>query len=361
MTRMDAIEQILDLARWAPSGDNTQPWKFEIVSDTHVVVHGFDTRDHVVYDLDGHPSQMAHGALLETIRIAASQHGLGVKVTQRPDTPETHLLYDVRFEADASVTPDPLAACITTRCVQRRPMSTRPLGDTEKAKLAAAAQPCSVTWFESFGARWTIAKLNFANAHLRLTLPEAYLVHRSVIEWKARYSTDKIPEAAVGVDPLTGSMMRWVMQSWERVDLFNRYFGGTLAPRLQLDLIPGIACAAHACLVFPRQPTSIADYVTAGRAMQRFWLTAESLGLRLQPEMTPLIFSRYHREQRVFTKMSVKQAEAGVLAQRLEAIMGRDEATKAAFLCRLGWAETAASRSLRLELDQLKVARSEGR
>jgi nitroreductase len=27
---MRICEQILDLARWAPSGDNTQPWRFEI-------------------------------------------------------------------------------------------------------------------------------------------------------------------------------------------------------------------------------------------------------------------------------------------------------------------------------------------
>ena len=54
-------EKILDLARWAPSGDNTQPWRFEISGDLQVVVHGFDTRDHCVYDLRGHASQLALG------------------------------------------------------------------------------------------------------------------------------------------------------------------------------------------------------------------------------------------------------------------------------------------------------------
>ena len=58
------ITDILELARWAPSGDNTQPWRFEVIDDHHLVVHAFDTRDHCVYDLDGHPSQIAHGALL---------------------------------------------------------------------------------------------------------------------------------------------------------------------------------------------------------------------------------------------------------------------------------------------------------
>ena len=79
-----AAEQILDLARWAPSGDNTQPWRFEIIDEHHLIVHAFDTRDHCVYDLDGRPSQIALGALLETIAIAASVHGLRAEFRRRP-------------------------------------------------------------------------------------------------------------------------------------------------------------------------------------------------------------------------------------------------------------------------------------
>ena len=66
------LENILEQARWAPSGDNTQPWRFEVVDPRHVVVHGFDTRSHCVYDLDGHPSQLSLGALLESMALAAS-------------------------------------------------------------------------------------------------------------------------------------------------------------------------------------------------------------------------------------------------------------------------------------------------
>lgn len=76
MADRNIIVKILDLARWAPSGDNTQPWRFEIVADHHVAVHGHDTRDWCLYDLDGHASHMAHGALLETIRVAATAFGL---------------------------------------------------------------------------------------------------------------------------------------------------------------------------------------------------------------------------------------------------------------------------------------------
>ena len=76
MASRETLLKILDLARWAPSGDNTQPWRFEIAGDDHLVVHGSDTRDWCLYDFNGHASHMAHGALLETLRIAATGEGL---------------------------------------------------------------------------------------------------------------------------------------------------------------------------------------------------------------------------------------------------------------------------------------------
>src|SRR6185369_10805599 len=71
---MSVVLEILDLARWAPSGDNSQPWRFEVLGDDHVRVHAFDTRRDCVYDLEGHASQLSVGALLETIRIAAGAY-----------------------------------------------------------------------------------------------------------------------------------------------------------------------------------------------------------------------------------------------------------------------------------------------
>ncbi|MDT1843054.1 molybdopterin biosynthesis protein MoeY, partial [Acinetobacter baumannii] len=83
------------LARWAPSGDNTQPWRFELAAPDHVVVHASDTRSDTVYDLDGHPSQISVGALLETMCIAASVHGLRAEAQRRAGSPEQQPLFDV--------------------------------------------------------------------------------------------------------------------------------------------------------------------------------------------------------------------------------------------------------------------------
>ncbi len=347
------IEQILNLARWAPSGDNTQPWRFEIVNEHHVVVHGFDTRDHCVYDLDGHPSQIALGALLETISIAATGHGLQTGIQRRTDYPETKPTFDVHFEADPSIQPEPLIQYIPYRSVQRRPMHTRPLTEREKAALeASVGQGYRILWLEGLRDRIRAAHLMFNNAKLRLTIPEAYEVHRSIIEWNARFSEDRVPDQAIGLDPVTTRLMRWVMQSWQRVDFFNTFLAGTWAPRIQLDLIPGLACAAHFAIVAHKAPETMDDYVDAGRAVQRFWLTVTSLGLQLQPEMTPLIFSRYAHEERRFSKSDAARLQAQTLARQLKKVLA-DDTSRTVFLGRTGYGASAWARSLRLPLQRL--------
>ncbi|MYM68258.1 molybdopterin biosynthesis protein MoeY [Pseudoduganella sp. FT55W] len=350
------LEQILELARWAPSGDNTQPWRFEVLDERRLVVHGHDTRDHCVYDLDGHPSQISLGALLETMAIAASTFQLEMRSMRHPDTPDTRPTLSIEFLPSPTIEPDPLADAILARSVQRRALSRRPLTATEKAALSATLPAgYRVLWLEG-SQRMAAARLMFRNAKLRLTMPEAHNVHKSIIEWNARYSEDRIPDQALGADAMTTKLMRWVMQDWQRVHFFNTWLAGTLAPRLQMDLVPGLACAAHFVLVAERRPQRIDDYIAAGRAMQRFWLTATAQGLQLQPELTPLIFSRYVREGRVFSSTPGMQERAAELSREGAALVGQADWDAAVFMGRIGSGEAAQSRSLRRPLRELLIA-----
>lgn len=355
MSTLDpTLEAILELARWAPSGDNTQPWRFEVVGQRELVVHGFDTRRHCVYDLDGHPSQMSLGALLETMAIAASTHGLAMHASRRTDAPDEQPTLDIAFRPHARGAPDPLAAAIRTRSVQRRALSTRALTSAEKQALSAVLPAgYALRWIEGAGPRWAMARLMFRNAGLRLTMPEAHRVHREVIEWQAQYSNDRMPDQALGVDPMTARLMRWVMQDWRRVEFFNTWLAGTIAPRLQMDLLPGFACGAHLALYAERPPLHIDDYLAAGRAMQRCWLAAAQLGLQMQPEMTPLIFARYTRERRPFSAAPGMQERAVDLAAQAEKLIGADIFGRTVFLARIGAGQPARARSLRKPLSQL--------
>lgn len=349
------LEEILDVARWAPSGDNTQPWRFEIVDDHRLVVHGFDTREWCIYDYNGHPSHIAQGALLESIAIAATGHGLSASIARREDSPDNKPLFDVRLVPLEKPEPDPLLPYIQLRSVQRRSMSTRPLAGGEKRALEeAVGAEYHVVWLESFFERWRAARLMFLNGKLRLTLPEAYEVHKKVIERGARFSSDRIPDQAVGLDPMTTRLMNWVMQSWPRVSFFNTFLAGTIVPRLELDLLPSIACGAHFVILRGNKADHIDDYVDSGRALQRFWLRATSLGLQIQPEMTPLIFSAYVRDGVQFCESSHLQGQATAISQRLERLVGANNMPRVVVMGRIGAGNRTSARSTRLSLEQLK-------
>lgn len=347
-----SIHRILELARWAPSGDNTQCWRFEVAAPDHLVVHAYDTRHDTVYDLDGHPSQISMGALLETIDIAASEQGLRATTVRRADSPLDRPVFDVRFSPDAAVVPSPLLGAIEKRTVQRRAMNTRPLNAAEKEALEACVGPdFAVTWIEGFGPKLKAARLMFNNARLRLTMPEAFEVHRRIIHWNATHSPDKVPDQALGVDKATLKLMKWAMVSWKRMSTINTLMG-TWAPRLQMDLVPGLACAAHFVLKAKRQPETIDDYVQAGRAVQRFWLTLTRLGLYMQPEMTPLIFAKYVRENTPFTREARLHAPARRLQQQGAELIFND-ALHPVYMGRLGAGPAPVARSQRLDVEQL--------
>ncbi len=353
----DAVmTQILDAARWAPSGDNTQPWRFEVVDSHHVIIHGFDTRSHCVYDLRGGPSQISLGALIETLSIAASGHGLAVSTQRRTEMPDTTPTFDVHLAPDATLSADPLIPCITTRSVHRKPMGTRALTAGEKQALDTSVGAAHrVEWIEGFGNKLRVARLMFDNARLRLTLPEAYRTHRDVIQWGARHSEDRVPDQALGIDPLTARLMQFVLKSWERVEFFNRYLAGTWGPRIQMDFIPSLACGAHIVIKAQRKPQGIDDFVAAGRAVQRFWLTATQLGLFQQPEMTPLIFGAYVRDGTPFTSLPQLQAQAQDLERAAREVIGTD-IERAVWMGRVGVGVTPFARSMRRPLPQLMRA-----
>lgn len=346
-------EKIVDYARWAPSGDNTQCWRFKLDGEFGFTVLANDTRTHCVYDTDGHSSHLAHGILIETICIAASHFGYAASYTEELED-DTLLKFHFSFVEDDSISESNLVPFIKTRCVQRRAMGTRNLTKQEKAELEASLpEGFSVQWFESFGDKVAIAKLNFCNAKTRLTMKEAFKVHQEIIEWKTQYSKTKIPEQALGVDWLTARMMQWMFKSWSRVEFMNKYLAGTIAPRIALDFVPSLRSCAHFAIKSDHAPETSADYIKAGRAIQRFWLTCAKLGLGFQPEQTPVIFSRYLREEKKFTEQEsvIKNAERG--REMFERLVEQPENVH--FLGRIGRGELPKSRSTRIDLSDLII------
>jgi nitroreductase len=332
---MTIAEDVLESARWAPSGDNSQPWRFKLRAEREFDVYGYDTSAYCVYDLDRWASELAHGMLLETIAIAATRRGARARITLPDDPNAVPRRYHVALEADTTIREDPLNDAIDVRSVQRRGMRTRELSLHERAALERAAAPYRTTWFAGWTARRRIAALCARNARIRLTIPEAYEAHRSVIAWRASTSEDRMPDASLGAEPLLLATMRYAMKNWARLERLNRWTG-TTAPRLALDFVPGVLCSAHFALMSDAPTTSLESRIAVGRATQRLWLTATLLGLQMQPEYTPLVFARYAEAGRRFTRVATASAQARKVAEELRRELGPDAVRTTVWLARIG-------------------------
>jgi hypothetical protein len=275
----------------------------------------------------------------------------------RAGSPENTPLIDVTLTPDAAILPDPLLPFIKARVTQRKPFTRRPLSAGQKQTLSeAVGAGFRVLWVEKPAERRRMARLLFHNAHIRLSTPEAFAVHRQNIEWGVQFSEDHIPEGALGIDLPTRKIMRWALHSWERVQFLNRYFAGTWLPRLQMDWRTALGCAAHFVIVADEALRTVEDYLAGGRAMQRFWLEATRQGLQFQPEMTPVIFSRYVAQARTFTSITREQALAERLADDLSGLLGTGEnPLQRVYMGRVGFGTAPQSRSVRPPLEKLFI------
>ncbi len=355
VTSFEPLRLILDGARWAPSGDNVQPWRFRILDAERVEVdlHGDDSFYETLWNAKG--IYLAAGGLLETLRIVASQQDRRMQWKLKADARAKAL--QLRFAADASVTVDPLHPFVSTRSVRRHAYRLKPLTTQQRARLQqSVGNAFELVWKESAGARWHAARLNMKAADIRLRLRETFDISQEILDWERDFSPERIPVKAIAVDPMTRQLMKFLLQKWSRIDFMNRYAGGTVLPAIEMDLVPGMACAAHFLICFPAHvpdPGSPQALIHAGQAMQRLWLQATAEGLALQPSMAPMLMAGYHLQPAALPRL------AQASRQMVDWIRdyAQVEPDRIAFMGRIGTPRTphVTARSVRKPLNDLLV------
>ncbi len=88
------LKKIINIAILAPSGDNSQPWKF-VIKKNAIWVYNAPEKDTSLYNFNMYASMVAIGALLENIKITA-----------------THFNYSVEIKINENLFQDHVATCI---------------------------------------------------------------------------------------------------------------------------------------------------------------------------------------------------------------------------------------------------------
>ncbi len=345
------LERILQAARWAPSPDNCQPWRFEVLSDKSVRVHVDREADNPYQYRRSQTNLLAVGMLVEALALAASSHGWAMRWTWQGDN-----RLDVDFDPEAAIQTDPLVHHLKARTVDRRHYRRTPLQPAQRAVLEAAlGDDFAVDWIERASDRMALARINAACLDVRLRSEACFAVHQTCIDWSTDYSRTGMPSKALGVDPLARRLMQWAMGNWARMKRMLA-LGAAYYSSLEMELLPAWQSAAF-CLIRPVQPIASGDdgaVIAAGRRLMRFWLEATRLGLAFQPALGPLWLAAQTREADATTLEKRFAAEAMRQSHAFARQTGQDPHALL-FIARLGYPKRykAGARSIRRNLSEL--------
>lgn len=351
------LTRILEAARWAPSPDNSQPWRFEQVSETQVRVHIDLERNSPYSYRASEPLWLSAGMMLQALRLAASLYGWGMdwQLAGAPDAP----VLEVAFNPQAGVPVDVLAYYLKARTVDRNPYRRQPLSMADKEALAAALGPgLRLDWIESFGERWRLAWVNAKATGIRLRSERCFRVHQEVIDWENRFSRTAMPAGALGMDPLGRKVMKFVMGDWRRMKLSST-LGAGLYAGLEMDVIPSVWSGGFAVIRLPEgetTPTTPLGRLRIGEQVMRFWIEANRRGLSFQPSLAAVFCASQSRGEDAEAGLEPHLRDRAVLvAQEYMRATGFDPAD-VVFQARLGVsrAKADAPRSIRKLLADLE-------
>jgi nitroreductase len=306
-----SINEILQLAVHAPSGDNSQPWRFE-VRDSVIDIHNLPEKDNPVLNYRQGGSYIAHGALVENIVLAAGKFGYAAEILPFP-TPgnDVHTARIVLTKAD--VRPSPLVDCIPHRHTNRRPYRSDALDKEQLGLLMDCVRELSSNGEVSFAFTQEAAPkqtLGACASSIEQVVLENELLHgllfKDVVWSQAEESKLRSGMFITTMELAPPQRLAFRMASrWKVMKALNLLGLSRLIAKQDAKLY---ATGAGMGVLLVRENAGAKDFLLVGRALQRIWLTATQLGLHLQP-LAALVFAAMTLEGGGEDKFSPKHAD----------------------------------------------------
>ena len=265
------MADLVAAATMAPSMHNTQPWRFRVEPAGQTIgLYADPARMLRFGDPDGRALHIACGAALFNLRLAATVAGRQPVFRLLPDPGQPLLLATVRLAGPCRPQPDELElhAAIPARRTNRSPFSSRPVPPGVLAELAEAARiEGAILHFPDHQEAIRLLGLaRDAERALLATLPTALSSpagQAARVTVRASLTRSWPPATPAGTAPVrdftpAGPASYAWFEDEPQLAVLSTHFGGR------------------------------ADWLRAGQALERVWLTATARGLEVSPLTHPL-------------------------------------------------------------------------
>jgi hypothetical protein len=265
----DKLRFLLGYAILAPSGHNTQPWRFRVVGDT-VELCADRSRALPVNDPDNREMVIACGAALFNLRIAIRRFGYTGEVTLLPDPGQGDLLARVRLGApwEATLEESALFDALPRRRTFRGRFDARDVPEGLVERLRSAATVEGATLFRVSGIAWRHALAELVAEGDRRQMADKRF-RRELAAWihaNRSYSHDGMPAYALGIPGLLSSAATFFIRTFD--------MGDARAAR-DRDIAEG----SPLLVILATGDDTPDDWLHAGQALEHVLLQAASEGV----------------------------------------------------------------------------------
>lgn len=282
MKREVIMEIVRDACR-APSGDNTQPWRFSVHQQVIRVIN-VPEKDTSLFNWRQITNHVALGAAIENLGVSAQSKGFRADVQLFPDPSNNHVIAEVILTEDASAHTD-LAPYIIRRASNRKRYLPRVIEREKLEQLEALAEgdPCRIVCISDTARVHHLARIVSLGEKVALGNRAIHDFLFSHVTW-SKEEDDKIHGFYIDTFEFTPvqKMAFKLFSNWHILKLFLSLGISNVIARDAEKLHK--TSAAFGAIIVPNREKE--DFVKAGMLLERFWLTATKLGLAFQPTTT---------------------------------------------------------------------------
>ncbi len=342
----DSVVAVAHAASLAPSGGNSQPWRFE--ADGHALRIHLDPDRSTAMDVAYRGSYVAIGAALHNARVAAAAHGILGSSELFPNRSRSdhvailHLGSGIGVDLAADY-PRVLARCTNRR--EGRPAAIDPslVEDWHREVERESAHLHLIT---DRSAVADCAELLGDSDRLRYLTPRLHAEMMGELRWPGLDSLD------VGLDVRTLELDAADMAKLavaRRADVMGHlaeWGGGRALGEVTRERVRSSSALAVVTVDRPDP----ASFVRGGSAVERLWVAVERAGLAVQPVSPVFIYALDDEYDALVGERHARELE--MLASRLWARLGVGERF-VALVMRISHAPKPSCRSRRMPLQRV--------
>lgn len=299
------LKTVLEYATMAPSGDNCQPWKFK-VDELNVELFNHPEKDTSLYNIKQRASLIAHGALLENIKVAGPSVGLQPDIELLPNPSDSNHIASIKF-TECEKAEHPLFAAIPKRHTNREKYSPVKISDSQILNWQSLTET-SENHIWATNDKDQIKQLaNHLSYNDRLVfeVPELHRFLFEQIRWtdqEAEATGDGLDIKTLGLKTADKIAFKF-LQNWKLVSVFNKLGFSRFIQFNAKQLLH----SSSAVVIITIPEVGAINYVRGGMGWQRLLLQLTSEGLTSQPIAGLACLMQSNKEKLLNDKLSADQ------------------------------------------------------